>query len=85
MTTHRARAFVVTITLIAALDAGLSAQQPVPTKAALQQASDITLANATRYLESWSSEQRVQIVFVIVTRDRLGAKHEHEARTRGGG
>src|SRR5262245_52000398 len=66
MTTHGARALVLTIALFAALDVGLAAQQPLPTKAALQQASDITLANATRYLESWTSEQRVQIVFVIV-------------------
>src|SRR5262249_45468116 len=66
MRVQRARAFAVMLMLAAVPAADTHAQQPLPTKAALQQACEVTLNNATRYLESWASEQRVQIVFVIV-------------------
>jgi hypothetical protein len=63
---RHARALALMLMLTPAAAAAVHAQQPLPTKAALQEASNVTLGNAARYLESWTSEQRVQIVFVIV-------------------
>ncbi|HEV2983412.1 MAG TPA: hypothetical protein VGX46_03445 [Vicinamibacterales bacterium] len=66
MRSHRARTFVLTLPLVAALGIKLAAQQRPTTRTGLRQACDIALTNVSRYLDSWTSEQRVQIFFVIM-------------------